>query len=73
MPRACLFYLDQVLVETPERKVVVSQFETDKTMPLLADELPHLVVMARPVSEAEQTALEGYVESRRACAGGAFG
>ncbi len=58
-----LFYLDQVLVETEERKVVVSQFPADKTMPLLADELPHLVVIARPVSEAEQTALDGYVEA----------
>ncbi len=58
-----LFYLDQVLVETAERKVLVSQFETDKNVPLLVDELPHLVVLARPVSEAEQTALDGYARA----------
>ncbi len=58
-----LLYLNEVLVETPQRKVALSEFATGKSPPLLAGELPHLVVISRAVSEAERTAVTDYLES----------
>jgi hypothetical protein len=52
-----LLYLNEVLVETPERKVLLSQFETGKSPPLLTEELPHLVVISRAISESERIAI----------------
>ena len=56
-----LFYLSEVLVETPERKVVLSQYETGKAPPLLANELPHLLVITRALAEPERAAIEGFL------------
>ncbi len=56
-----LLYLSEVLVETPERKVLLTQYETGKPPPFLGEELPHLVVLTRAVSEAERSALSDYI------------
>ncbi len=58
-----LLYLNEVLVETPQRKVLLSQFETGKSPPLLANELPHLVVISRAISAAERTAIQEFLEA----------
>jgi hypothetical protein len=58
-----LFYLNEVLVETPQRKVALSQYETGKSPPLLAGELPHLVVISRAISAEEQSAIKEFLEN----------
>ena len=58
-----LLYLNEVLVETPERKVALTRHEAGNPPPLLAGELPHLLVISRAVSESERTAIEGFLEA----------
>ena len=51
---APLLYLSEALIETPERKVTFSQFETGNAPPLLKGELPHLLVISRDISDPER-------------------
>lgn len=60
---APLLYLSEALVETPERKVQISQFETGNAPPLLKGELPHLLVISRAISEPERARIQEFLQT----------